>query len=52
MIGIRQVYTYEGEGSATQISALVVDKRYEGRGIGTALIKYIEDWAREKIVCI
>jgi GNAT superfamily N-acetyltransferase len=45
MIGIRQVYCYEEDGCSTQVSALVVDKQYEGRGIGTALIKYAENWA-------
>ena len=45
MIGIRQVHFYENDGCATQISALVTKKQYEGQGIGTALVRYAEEWA-------
>jgi Acetyltransferases len=48
MIGVRQVFYYEGDGCSTQVSALVTGNQYEGRGIGSALIKYVEEWAKER----
>jgi GNAT superfamily N-acetyltransferase len=45
MIGIRQVFYYEEDGCATQISALVTKKEFEGQGVGTALIRFSEKWA-------
>ena len=48
MVGIRQVLYYEDDGCATQITVLVTKKEYEGHGIGTALIGYVEQWAEER----
>ncbi|MCM3633589.1 GNAT family N-acetyltransferase [Paenibacillus camelliae] len=46
MIGIRQLYSYEIDEVATQINALVTKKEYQRKGIGTALILYVEEWTR------
>lgn len=47
MIGIRDVYYYEGDGLVTQISLLVVRQERQGRGIGRALIRFAEEWAKQ-----
>lgn len=48
MIGISQLYAYEEDGFVTQINLLVTKKEYEGQGIGTALICFVEAWANER----
>lgn len=48
MMGIRQSYNYEEDGCATQISLLVTKLEYQGHGVGTAFIKFIEEWAIER----
>jgi ribosomal protein S18 acetylase RimI-like enzyme len=45
MIGIRDVYFYEEDGIATQISLLVMKSDFEGRGIGKKLVRFVEDLA-------
>lgn len=45
MIGVRQLYSYEHDEIVTQISALVTKHEYQGKGIGKALIRYVENWA-------
>jgi len=45
MIGTRDVYYYEEDGFATQISLLVTKSEYQGRGIATKLIHHIEEIA-------
>jgi GNAT superfamily N-acetyltransferase len=45
MMGIRQVYYYEEDGLVTQISALVTKEGFQGQGIGSALVKHVEEWA-------
>jgi GNAT superfamily N-acetyltransferase len=47
MVGLRQLYSYEGDNKAIQISALVTKVAYRGLGIGKALIKQAESWAKE-----
>ncbi|WP_051250843.1 GNAT family N-acetyltransferase [Paenibacillus harenae] len=47
MIGIRKLYSYEEDGFVTQISLLVTKKELEGKGIGTALVRFAEHVARE-----
>lgn len=46
MIGIRQLYSYEIDEVATQINALVTKKEFQRKGIGKALIHYVEEWSR------
>jgi predicted N-acetyltransferase YhbS len=48
MVGLRQLYSYEGDNPVVQISALVTKTEYRGLGIGKELIKQAEKWAREK----
>ncbi|MGM0883077.1 MAG: GNAT family N-acetyltransferase [Bacillota bacterium] len=45
MMGIRQIYSYEEDGSTTQISLLVTKKEYQGQGIGKSLVGFAEGWA-------
>ncbi|CAM3151090.1 GNAT family N-acetyltransferase [Paenibacillus sediminis] len=45
MIGIRQLLNYETDDLVTQISSLVTKSDFQGQGVGSALIKFIEDWA-------
>jgi GNAT superfamily N-acetyltransferase len=45
MIGARQLYSYEVDEVVTQISALVTKKEFRNRGIGRALVNFIEEWA-------
>ncbi len=47
MIGIREVYYYEGDGLVTQISLLVVKSDCQGQGLGRALIRFVERWAKQ-----
>jgi GNAT superfamily N-acetyltransferase len=47
MIGVRQMYFYEGDGLTTCISALVTRSSEQGKGHGKQLIRFIEGWARE-----
>lgn len=46
MLGARQAYFYEEDGLATQIMVIVMGHDYRGRGIGKALMQYVEAWAR------
>lgn len=48
MIGVRLVYYYEDDGLAAQIAALVTKREHQGKGIGRALVQFVEDWALEK----
>jgi GNAT superfamily N-acetyltransferase len=48
MIGVRLNITYTNNKLKTQIAALVTKKEYQGQGIGSALIKYAEEWAKSK----
>jgi GNAT superfamily N-acetyltransferase len=45
MAGLRQNYTYEEDGCATQISTIVVKNEFQGKGIGKALVLFVEEWA-------
>ncbi|WP_174807380.1 GNAT family N-acetyltransferase [Paenibacillus alvei] len=47
MVGLRQLYSYEGDNPVVQISALVTKVEYRGLGIGKELIKQAEKWAKE-----
>lgn len=47
MIGIRQLYSYEADEAVTQISALVTKREHQGKGIGKALVQFVEEWAQE-----
>lgn len=48
MIGVRLVHYYEGDGVAAQISALVTSNQYRGQGVGKELIRFVENWTKEK----
>ncbi|WP_435921394.1 GNAT family N-acetyltransferase [Paenibacillus sp. DYY-L-2] len=48
MIGVHLAHYYEDDGCATYISALVTKREYQGKGIGTSLMRYVEEWAREQ----
>jgi len=45
MVGVRKLFSYEVDDVVTQISALVTKKEFRNKGIGKALIKFVEDWA-------
>jgi GNAT superfamily N-acetyltransferase len=45
MIGVRQVYYYEDDGVATQISALVTKQESQRSGVGKALVNFVEKLA-------
>lgn len=45
MIGVRQLHSYENDEVVTQISALVTKSEYQGRGVGKALVSFVEEWA-------
>lgn len=47
MVGLRQLYSYEGDNPVVQISALVTKAEYRGLGIGKKLIKQAETWTKE-----
>ncbi|WP_246070716.1 GNAT family N-acetyltransferase [Paenibacillus kobensis] len=47
MLGLRRMFYYEGDGMATQVSALVVKQSRQGQGIGKLLLAYAEQYARE-----
>jgi GNAT superfamily N-acetyltransferase len=47
MVGLRQLYSYEGDNVAVQISALVTKANYRGKGIGKELVRQAEKWAKE-----
>lgn len=48
MIGIRQLFSYEVDEVATQISALVTKREFQRKGIGKALVQYVEEWSKKK----
>ncbi|WP_063892601.1 GNAT family N-acetyltransferase [Paenibacillus sp. Leaf72] len=48
MIGCRDIFYYEEDGMVVQISLLVTKQSEQGSGIGTALVAYTEQWARER----
>jgi predicted N-acetyltransferase YhbS len=47
MIGVRDVYYYEGDGLVTHISLLVVKTDYQGQGIGRELLRFAEERAKQ-----
>jgi GNAT superfamily N-acetyltransferase len=47
IVGLRQLYSYEGDNPVVQISALVTKAEYRGLGIGKELIKQAETWAKK-----
>lgn len=47
MIGIRQLFSYEIDEVVTQISALVTKKEFQRKGIGKALVQYVEEWSKK-----
>lgn len=47
MIGLRQMYAYEVDDVVTQINVLVTKKDYQRKGIGQALIQFVEAWAHK-----
>lgn len=48
MVGVRELFYYEDDGTVTQISALVTRHDYQGQGIGRALVHYVEEWAAQR----
>jgi GNAT superfamily N-acetyltransferase len=48
MIGLRVGVLYEKNGLHGQVMALVVDREYQGAGIGSVLVESAERWFREK----
>jgi GNAT superfamily N-acetyltransferase len=46
MIGIKKILTYEVDEVVVQISALVTKKHHQRKGIGKALIQYVEEWSK------
>ncbi|PZD97296.1 GNAT family N-acetyltransferase [Paenibacillus sambharensis] len=48
MIVVREVYYYEDDGASAQLSALVAKQEHQGKGIGRALVRYVESWALER----
>ncbi|MNJ70458.1 Acetyltransferase (GNAT) family protein [compost metagenome] len=49
MIGIRQLFSYEVDEVATQISALVTKREFQRKGIGKALVQYVEEWSKKMV---
>lgn len=47
LAGARLTITYTNNELKTQVSSIVTKKEYEGKGIGSALMKRIEEWAQE-----
>ena len=48
MVGLRRGHLFELDGPYVQLVAIVVDADYQGRGIGAALVRYAEAWARDQ----
>ncbi len=44
MIGIRLFHYYEGDGLAGQITAFVTKEAYQGKGYGTKILTFVENW--------
>jgi GNAT superfamily N-acetyltransferase len=47
MVGLRLIYSYEGDAPVVQISALVTKAEFRGLGVGKELIKQAETWTKE-----
>lgn len=47
MIGFMHCYRYEKSDSYIRINGFVVDSKSRGIGIGKALLRFAENWARE-----
>jgi len=48
MVGVRKTFLYEVDDVATQITVIVTKEGYRNKGIGTALIKFVEEWAERE----
>lgn len=48
MAGLRLLYGYEYDSPVVQIAALVTKAEHRGKGVGKALIRHAENWARTR----
>jgi GNAT superfamily N-acetyltransferase len=48
MAGLRLLYAYEYDAPVVQIALLVTKAMYRGLGVGKALIRHAENWARTR----
>lgn len=51
-IGIRIFEYYEADGLAAQITAFVTNRSYRGKGYGSQLIEFSEQWLNQKGVTV
>lgn len=47
-IGFRETYLYEDDGLMVQIMVLVTKKELQGQGIGSSLVSFVENRAKDK----
>ncbi|MBB4826311.1 GNAT superfamily N-acetyltransferase [Sporosarcina luteola] len=45
--GVCQMFQFERDGSYARVLAFVIDANVRKRGIGTVLLKSVEEWARQ-----